>query len=70
MLLSDQTGFGLVRATTAASILETILGLLHVGLIYDYRFYSAIISGFPLSRMTTNNYISPMKVSYDTRFTI
>ena len=30
-----------------------------------YHIYSAIRMSFPLSRMTTNNYISPMKSCYE-----
>ena len=35
-----------------------------------YRIYSAMRRGFSLSRMTTNNEISPMKFCYDTSFTL
>ena len=31
----------------------------------EYCIYSAIRKGFPFSRMTTNNQISPMKLSFN-----
>ena len=34
-----------------------------------YRIYPAIKRGFCPSRMTSNNYISPMKSCYNTNFT-
>ena len=34
--------------------------------IFKYRIYSAIKWGFSLSRMTTNNQISPTKFCYNT----
>ena len=35
-----------------------------------YRIYPAIRRGFCSSRMTSNNYISPMKFCYNTNFTL
>ena len=35
-----------------------------------YRIYPAIRRGFPFSRMTTNNKISPKKFCYNTSFTL
>ena len=35
-----------------------------------YHIYLAIRWGFPLSTMTTNNWISPMKFCYNTSFTL
>ena len=35
-----------------------------------YRIYSAIRWSFPLSKLTTNNIISPLKFCYSTSFTL
>ena len=34
------------------------------------RIYSAVRQGFSLSRMTTNNLISPTKICYNSSFTL